>query len=132
MKGNLILISADVKGTMSKIIPQEQGLFPVSLKRKMEYEGFYMREAIDKEKLKIWHEHLSKDNKHYREVQLDTDLIDEFCEEIRQIAERMEVEAPVIATPEDEIERDTMEEVPISKQYDTLMCNKYEQENIFK
>ena len=53
MKGNLILISADVKETMATILPLEQGLIPVALKRKMEYEGYYITEAIDISKLRI-------------------------------------------------------------------------------
>ena len=128
MKGNLILISADVDETMSKILPQQQGLFPVSLKRKMEYEGHYIREVIDKDKLKIWHEHMKMNNPLFRDVQFDGNLVDEFCEEVKELSERMEIETPVISTPEDEIEKETLENIPISKQYDTLMCNKYEQE----
>ena len=114
VKGNLILISADVKETMERILPQQQGLFPVLLKRKMEYEGHYIREVIDKEKLKIWHEHMQMNNPLFRDVQFDGTLVDEFCQEIKELTEIMEMEAPVISTPEDEIEKETLEDIPMS------------------
>ena len=35
VKGNLILISSDIPDTLSKILPTDQQLLPVSLKRKL-------------------------------------------------------------------------------------------------
>ena len=44
VKGNLILISSDIPDSLSKILPTEQQLLPVSLKRKIEYRGSFMEE----------------------------------------------------------------------------------------
>ena len=97
VKGNLILITADVEDTMAKILPLKQNLFPVSLKRKMEYEGYYMHEAIDRRKLEVWHNHLRQHNPLYRDITFDFDLVDEFSESMRQLAESYEKEPPVIS-----------------------------------
>ena len=37
VKGNLILISSDLPHSLSKILPTDQQLLPVSLKRKLQY-----------------------------------------------------------------------------------------------
>ena len=86
-----------------------------------------MREVIDKNKVEIWYNHLRQTNPHYQDILLETDLIDEFCESIRKMADNMTAKAPIISTPEDEIEKEVIEEVPLSRQNDTLMSNKYEQ-----
>ena len=44
----MILISADVEDSMSKILPKDPNCIPVAMKRKLVYEGHYMQEIIDK------------------------------------------------------------------------------------
>ena len=122
----MFLITADVAETMSKILPVQQNLFPVSLKRKLEYEGHYMREAIDKGKLDIWWTHFKKNNPLYADIEFEMDLVDEFCESIRHQCEDNEKPIPQMTIPEDEIEKEIIEEVPLSQQHDTLMQDKYE------
>ena len=124
----MILISADVEGSMNKILPHEQNLIPVALKRKLVYEGYYMREIIDKNKLKIYFAWLKQNNAQYIDTIFDDDLIDEFCETSRQRAEEIDKLTPFRVEPEDEIMKEPIEEVPLSKQYPTIMCDKYEQE----
>ena len=124
----MILISADVEGSMNKILPHEQNLIPVALKRKLVYEGYYMREIIDKNKLKIYFDWLKQNNAQYIDTIFDDDLIDEFCETSRQRAEEIDKLTPFRVEPEDEIMKEPIDEVPLSKQYPTIMCDKYEQE----
>ena len=113
---------------MEKILPQEQQLFPVSFKRKITYEGHYIEEIIDKEKIRIIFDWLRKNNPLYYEVFLNDEVIDEFIESTRKEADRFEeINAPTISDPKDEIEKDTMDEVPIGKQYPSVMINKYEE-----
>ena len=50
VKGDLILISADIQNSLERILPLEQSLIPVSFKRKLEYGGSYIEEFIDKGK----------------------------------------------------------------------------------
>ena len=72
----MILISADVAET---ILPVEQNLFPVSFKRKLEYEGYFMQEVIDKNKLKVMVGWMKENNQHFKDLDIDLDLIDDFC-----------------------------------------------------
>ena len=42
VKGDLILISADIRDSLEKILPLEQSLIPVAFKRKLAYGGSYI------------------------------------------------------------------------------------------
>ena len=103
MKGTVILISANVDDTMRKLLPVEQNLFPVTLKRKMEYEGHYIQEIVDKQKLKTFHQWYKRNNPHFKEMDLDIGLIDEFFESLRQVADATE-KVTIMSNPDDEIE----------------------------
>ena len=128
MKGNIIFITSDIPHSMEKILPQEQQLFPVSFKRKLTYEGHYIEEIVDKEKIRIIFDWLRKNNHLYYDVLLKDEIIDEFIESTRKEADRFEENnAPKMSIPEDEIEKDTMDEVPIGKQFPSVMINKYEE-----
>ena len=48
--GDLIMVSADVPETMNKILPIQQQLIAVALKRKITYSGHFIIEYIDKAK----------------------------------------------------------------------------------
>ena len=60
VRGNVILISADIPSSMEKILPQEQSLFAVNFKRKLSYEGYFLSEVIDKNKVVAWYNWLKK------------------------------------------------------------------------
>ena len=53
VKGDLILISADIKNSLETILPLEQSLIPVAFKRKLAYRGSFIEEMIDREKVKL-------------------------------------------------------------------------------
>ena len=122
----MILISANVAETMRRILPIEQNLFPVSFKRKLQYEGYYMREVIDKTKIRLYVEWLIKNNPHFQGYDFDSNLIDDFCEAVRKEADSYSQNSPVISTPVDEVEKDIIEEIPLARQHDTLLADKYE------
>ena len=113
---------------MEKIIPQEQSLFPVSFKRKLSYEGFFMEEVIDKEKIIEWFKWLKQNNEHFRDIELSIEKIDDFEESSRKKADEMErISTVTMTVPEDEFEKEeATEEIPLSKQNTTLMVDKYE------
>ena len=54
VKGNLIMISADIQHSLSRILPKKQKLLPVSFKRKLCYTGSFMEEVIDKNKVETY------------------------------------------------------------------------------
>ena len=110
---------------MRKLLPVEQNLFPVTLKRKMEYEGHYIQEIVDKQKLKTFHQWYKRNNPHFKEMDLEIGLIDEFFESLRQVADATE-KVTIISNPDNEIDNVEIEEVPLSRQYPTLLCEKYD------
>ena len=133
VKGNIIFISSDVPSSLEKILPQEQQLFPVSFKRKLSYEGHYIEEVVEKDKIRIIFDWLRKNNPLYYEVLLKDEVIDEFCQSVRKQADRFEeinspnLSQPTISDPVDEIMKDKMDEIPLGKQYPSVMVNKYEE-----
>ena len=88
---------------MDTILPIKQNLFPVSFKRKLEYEGYYLREIVDKNKLKIWFKWLKRNNIHFADKELDEDLIDKFFESSKKMEESLYEEIKLKANPEDEL-----------------------------
>ena len=131
VKGNVILISADIQSTVEKILPQEQHLFPVSFKRKIIYEGYYLHEIIDKNKVVSYFEWLRRNNPHFFDIVLKEEEIDQFSFDMKSQAEEFEnLSQPQMVEPEDEILKEEIsEEVPLSSQYVSAMMNKYEGDN---
>ena len=82
IKGDLILISSDIEHSLSKILPIQQSLIPVSFKRKLSYTGAYIEEFIEREKVKIFYSWLKKHNHLFKDVQLDSSLIDNIESEV--------------------------------------------------
>ena len=78
LQGQLIMVSADLVSSMEKILPIKQNLIPVSFKRKLEYQGYYIQEYIDKEKVTEYFNFLKIYNHLYEEVELgDLEKFDE-------------------------------------------------------
>ena len=81
VKGNLILISSDIPSTFSKILPTDQQLLPVSLKRKLQYRGSFLEEWVDVEKIKSYFAWFKKHNPLYKDIELNEELIGQFQKE---------------------------------------------------
>ena len=54
VRGDLILISSNVGSSLSKILPRQQNLIPVSFKRNLSYSGAFIEEFVEKQKLQIY------------------------------------------------------------------------------
>ena len=81
VRGDLILISSDIYSSLSKILPLQQSLIPVCFKRKRSYTGSYIEEFVEKEKIEMYYSWFSKHNHLYKDIQLDTNLIDDFIDD---------------------------------------------------
>jgi hypothetical protein len=77
VKGELIMISANVKESLEKILPIQQNLVPVSFKKKLEYTGHYIQEYVDKKKVLIYYKWFKKYNHLFKDYELDESLITE-------------------------------------------------------
>ena len=84
VKGDLILISADLSHSLSKILPVEQNLIPVAFKRKLAYSGSFLEEFIEKEKVILYFSWLKKYNHLYKDYEFDANLIQEFDDNAKQ------------------------------------------------
>ena len=88
--GDLILISSDLSHSLNKILPVEQSLIPVSFKRKLSYTGSYIEQYIDKEKIKLYFSWFKKYNHLYKDVELDTELIEDFKDDSELASKQFE------------------------------------------
>ena len=157
VKGSLILISSDIKHSLDRL-PMAQQIVPVKFKRKLSYDGYYIGEFVDTKKVRLFFEFFKKNNHLYKDVFLQSDIIDDFESDLElesdqmlevctnTIQEEME-EVDSLDDLEDEIdllgEEDTLDTVggenvsqdkdgddvvPINQQNSTLFMNKYEED----
>ena len=100
VKGSLILISADLSHSMTKILPQDQNLLPVCLKRRLEYTGNYIEEIINRDKVKAYFNFFKRFNPLFSNIELREDAIDEYetnCDAVADTFEKASTEAKIIA-----------------------------------
>ena len=81
LKGDLILISSNLDHSISRILPLEQKLIPVCFKRKLAYSGAYIQEVVEKNKVLLYLDWLKQNNHLFRDIELDTQLLDKFLSE---------------------------------------------------
>ena len=72
------MVSADVVKSMNEILPQDQNLLPVAFKQKNEYQGHYLQENVDRQKLKTKFKWFQCHNHIFKDMHLDEELIDKF------------------------------------------------------
>ena len=79
VKGPMITVEADIKKTIDeRILPRQQELIPVSLKRKFTYKGNVMEEIVSKQKVITYFNYFKKENPLFAKENLDLDKIDEW------------------------------------------------------
>ena len=118
VKGDLILISSDISHSFSKILPVDQTLIPVCFKRKLSYSGSYVEEFVDKSKLKMYFSWFKKYNHLYRDIELDSSLIELFKDDSLAASKDFErltkQEEEQSLESKDESEDELMDEVDIA------------------
>ena len=78
LKGDLIMITANVPDSLTKIISVNQQLVPVALKRKLEYRGHFICEYVDKIKLIKYFYFLKRHNHIFENIELDINIVENF------------------------------------------------------
>ena len=86
----MILISSEIEHSLSKVLPLQQSLIPVCFKRKLSYTGSYIEEYVEKEKIKLYFAWFKKHNHLFKDIDLDSSLIDSFEDESTSSAEQFE------------------------------------------
>ena len=97
------MVSANIVETLEKILPVEQNLIPVALKRKLEYSGHFMQEYVDREKVKLYFQWFQRHNHIFEDMKLDQNLINQFEEDSLNMAEMEDTEKDQIITNHNEI-----------------------------
>ena len=83
VKGPMITVEADVKKTLNEqILPREQELIPVVLKRKFTYKENYIEEIVSKQKIKNYFDYFKLANPLFKNQELDEVRIDKWIESV--------------------------------------------------
>ena len=76
--GPMICVQAAVHDTVNDILPIDQELIPVSLKRKLEYKGSYISEVISRSKLESYFKFFKEKNHLFRDTNFGEEQLDNF------------------------------------------------------
>merc|ERR1712115_185476 len=88
VKGPMITVEADVTETLNeKVLPRQQELIPVALKRKLSYKGTVMEEMVSKSKVQAYFNYFKQFNHLFGDQILDIERIDNWIEELRSTQE---------------------------------------------
>merc|ERR1711962_519912 len=88
VKGPMITVEADVTNTLNeKILPRQQELIPVALKRKLSYKGTVMEEMVSKNKVQAYFDYFKQYNPLFVDESLDMQRIDNWIEELKSTQE---------------------------------------------
>ena len=80
--GNLVMITSDLDHTFCRILPADQQIIPVSLKRKLSYEGYYIEEWVDSRKISMYFAWFKENNPFFYDVMFDIEAIDKNAQDI--------------------------------------------------
>ena len=78
------MITADLKHSFSKILPAPQQITPVSLKRKLNYSGYYIEEWIDSEKISLYFCWLKENNPLFKDIDFNLESLETQANEIAE------------------------------------------------
>ena len=97
------MVSANVVDTLTKILPVDQNLVPVALKRKLEYSGHYMQEYVDRDKVKLYFQWFQRHNHLFEDMHLDESLIAKFEKDAMDMSEIEDKDKDKFVVNHDEI-----------------------------
>ena len=146
--GNLIMITSDLEHTFCKILPVDQQIIPVSLKRKLSYQGYYIEEWVDSTKLSMYFVWFKDNNPFFKDLAFDLDALNRNVQDIAEdidkyIGNASEVLEDELFNESSDIEDNEqigdgdvfLNDNPIwindttrSLYYDSILLNKYEVE----
>merc|ERR1712215_125884 len=110
VKGPMITVETDVTNTLNeKILPRQQELIPVALKRKLSYKGTVMEEMVSKNKVQAYFDYFKTYNPLFVDESLDMQRIDNWIEELK-------------LTQEHENDDNNIDDMP-TIDVNTVMCN---------
>ena len=82
VKGDLIMISSDLKESLNKVLPLSQDLIGVSFRRKMSYQGHFIEEYVDKNKIHAYFNFLKDYNHLYQDFSFDDQILENLEKDI--------------------------------------------------
>jgi hypothetical protein len=88
--GPVINVEADIAHSFNKILPLDQDLIPVALKRRPEYRGAYIEEIVSKNKLLKYFIYFKANNHLFADIQFNDDVLDNIIKELKDDIERQD------------------------------------------
>ena len=84
VQGPMIAFEADVKQTEETILPIEQSIIGVELKRHIKYQGYYMAQTVNIDHVKKWFQYLKEHNNLFKDVEWSDEKLKVMTDEILQ------------------------------------------------
>ena len=75
VKGDLIMISSELKESLNKILPLSQDLIGVAFRRKISYRGHYIEEYVDKNKIHAYFNFFKDYNHLFQDFTFDDTIV---------------------------------------------------------
>jgi hypothetical protein len=79
--GPLICVESNIKQSLETVLPIDQELIPVALKRRPEYKGAYVEEVVSKKKIMAYFTYLKKVNPLFENIDIDEQGIDKHLKD---------------------------------------------------
>jgi hypothetical protein len=105
--GPMICVQAEIKKTVEKVLPVDQDLVPVALKRKLEFCGDYLTEYVDRNKLMAFFEFFKLSNPLFKDVSFDYSKLDDLVNKVLKDVERQD-EDKILLKEQDHLDLDSL------------------------
>ena len=125
VRGDLILISSDLSHSLTEILPLQQSLVPVCFKRKLSYDGSYIEEYIEKEKIHMYFTWFKANNHLYKDLNFNMDNVSQFESDSITLPDDVE-ERLNTNTPTGFLSRQVQEEMVVDENSNPLLSNPFE------
>nr|XP_039268201.1 uncharacterized protein LOC120343147 [Styela clava] len=76
--GSMICVEAEIQSSIETILPVDQNLIPIALKRRPEYRGNFIEEVVSKQNILAYFNFLKQNNPLFRDVHFDITKLDQF------------------------------------------------------
>ena len=122
--GPMICVEADVKQTMDKLLPVEQDLIPVCLKRRPEYKGHFIEEVVSMTKIVQYFEYFKAYNPLFKDVEFSEEKLNRILSEnLHRIAQQDERKTSQLDANVDHSEREIQNDTASGDGRDADDCN---------
>jgi len=120
----MICVEADIKQTMDKLLPVEQDLIPVCLKRRPEYKGHFIEEVVSMTKILKYFEYFKTYNPLFKNIEFSQQKLNRIpSENLQRIMQQDEWKTSQLDANVDHSEQEIQNDTASGDDRDADYCN---------